>query len=100
MKMLEHSDFEETEVETSHSLMQMRSSRLRQEGHTRGMKWLNTFQLLGEDMQMSLDFAGDEWAFICWARVRLIAVSSGNVVVLPWEKLLSRGALPEIARCA
>ena len=89
------------DVDTSKLFCEMSQGlcqRLRDEGHKRGSKkWEFEVSLLGASVPFVVDFAGDQWMFEYWARLRTTAVNCGLLTPLPWEELLCNvGHMPDV----
>ena len=87
---LEREDFAVERLDQFFDLMKGFERRLRGEGHVRGRNTVVAeINYLGCQMQFPMYWAADEGYFACWARIKTILSNTGQVVPMPWEKILN-----------
>ena len=87
---LEKEDFHEDHIEGFFERMEAGSLILKQAGHLRGSRqWTCDIPIFGKVATVKVDFPGDEWELVFWARVNTIAANTGQFQFpLVWERLL------------
>lgn len=88
LRALEHLDFEESETESFKALMVAGASALQRIGHKIYKRSETTLSFMGRQVIVTLEGVNDEWEFRFAARVRTLALNSGALEPLPWEKVL------------
>jgi hypothetical protein len=96
MKELEDGDFSEEHSTIFNKVCLDMSDRLRFDGHKRGKNaWPILVDIYGEQVPISLTYAGDRYIYLYWARVLTIALNNRQQTPFPWlDTLFPKGSIP------
>lgn len=93
---LEHLDFSEVEVANYERIMVAESRRLWENGHVNFERRQVSVEFLGAPMNVLACDPTEMWLLMLMARVKTIAVHTGQVPALPWETTMMEAAPLEL----
>ena len=86
---IESRDYEEEAVALGRAKIETLCAQLKAEGHVRGIaKWAATLSFCGLQITCEMDFAGDEFDLLFWARVRTLWLNGRLGPTMRYERLL------------
>ena len=87
LNSIEHNDFEYSEYLSFRQVMLAETNALIKQGHKPYAKKATSLEFLGREMEVSVSSIHDEWDLRFKARIKSIAVSTGDLPRLPWERI-------------
>ena len=95
---LEHQDFEASEHTQFCSIMTSTTSALQRHGQDYFQKRKTELTFMGVSVSVSMGCLDDEWSLRLAARLKMCAINSGALSLLPWEALVLDGGKLEGVR--